>query len=60
MESPSPPIGKSRYAREEPPGFLERSGIQYYRKLAASRQADSAGMFGLEELPPEAVLQSHT
>ena len=56
----SPPIGKSRYAREEPPGFLERSGVQYYRKLAASRQADSAGMPGLEELPPDAVLQSRT
>jgi hypothetical protein len=53
--SPKPP----GYDREEPPGFLERAGVQYYRRLAASRQ-QATGHARIDDLPADAVLQSKT
>jgi hypothetical protein len=54
------PVKSPKYPREEPAGFLERVGVQYYRRLAATRQTSVRGFSGIDELPPDLVLQSQT
>ena len=62
--NPAPTGGVSpqtpAYGREEPPGFLERAGVQYYRRLAVSRQPARTGHARIDDLPADAILQSKT
>jgi hypothetical protein len=49
-----------KYDRTEPPGFLERACVQYYRRLAGSHRQVTQGGSGLDELPPDSILRSRT
>ena len=49
---------KSTYAREEPAGFLERSGVDYYRHLANNAGIDKMAALKIDELPPDDTLRS--
>ena len=52
------PLKDQRYDRAEPPGFLERAGVQYYRRLTDSRRAITQSGLRLDELPSDSLLQS--
>lgn len=54
------PIAQSPYTRESAPGFLERTGVQYYRRLAAARSRPTGSVTRLDDLPPDTVLQTRT
>ena len=49
----------SAYHRQAPAGFLERAGVQYYRRLAA-RQQPTIRHTRIDDLPADAILQSKT
>jgi len=49
---------KSIYAREEPAGFLERAGVDYYRYLAKNAGIEKMAALKIDELPPDDTLRS--
>lgn len=60
----TPPNGlqpeESTYHRAKPPGFLERSGVQYYRRLAAVGHPARKAHVRIDALPADNILQSRT
>lgn len=49
---------KSTYVREQPAGFLERAGVDYYRHLAKDAGIDKMSALTIDELPPDDTLRS--
>ncbi|WP_080522440.1 LBF_2804 family protein [Methyloprofundus sedimenti] len=49
---------KSTYMREQPAGFLERVGVDYYRHLAKDAGIDKMSALTIDELPPDDTLRS--
>lgn len=49
---------KSSYLREEPAGFLEKAGVDYYRHLAKNAGIDKMAALKIDELPPDDTLRS--
>jgi len=49
---------KSSYAREQPPGFLEKAGVDYYRYLAKNAGIEKMAALKIDELPPDDTLRS--
>ncbi len=48
----------SRYVRQEPPGFLEKAGVEYYRHLAKNTGIDKMAALTIDDLPPDEILRS--
>lgn len=49
---------KSSYARQESAGFLEKSGVDYYRYLAKNAGIYKMAALTIDELPPDDTLRS--
>jgi hypothetical protein len=47
----------SAYSRQEPPGFLERAGVFYYRRLAQRASASDHDNVSIQELPLDNTLR---
>jgi hypothetical protein len=52
--------GQSTYHRAKPPGFLERAGVQYYRRLATAGHHARQDHARIDTLPADSILQSRT
>jgi hypothetical protein len=50
-------MAASTYSREQPPGFLERAGVYYYRGLADKVGTGEAENVRIDALPPDHTLQ---
>lgn len=51
-------IKKAAYSREEAPGFLERTGVKYYRYLARKTGTAEIRNVPIDYLPPDETLQA--
>jgi hypothetical protein len=49
---------RNSYSREQPAGFLERAGVGYYRRLAKKTKRGPITVSHIDDLPPDAFLQS--
>ena len=47
----------TRYEREEPPGFLERAGVFYYRRLARKAKTGEDEVVRIDKLAPDNTLR---
>lgn len=47
----------THYEREEPPGFLERAGVLYYRRLARKAETGEEEIVRIDKLAPDNTLR---
>jgi hypothetical protein len=49
---------KHNYSRKQPPGFLEKAGVKYYRHLAKNAGIEKMAALSIDELPPDDTLRA--
>jgi len=54
------PSNSPAYQRAKPPGFLERAGVQYYRRLATAGHPAHKAHARIDALPADSILQTRT
>ncbi|MDD1617635.1 MAG: hypothetical protein CG439_2727 [Methylococcaceae bacterium NSP1-2] len=49
---------QARYQRDQPAGFLEKIGVQYYQHLTKKTGVDTVETIAIDDLPPDEIMTS--
>jgi len=58
MSEPTETTDKTSYQRDQPAGFLEKIGVQYYQHLTKKTGVDTLETLAIDDLPPDEIMTS--